>query len=203
MTINAIYRPKSTFSIIALFWFDTLCRRNVTQTSSVRLRFVFTGPNIHWIACKFWCNLFRILGVDATWNIYVPFVVEIARNNATLRCCSRQKCRHFWYLVSMLFFFSLVNISCAHFFFLRIMFLLLNHNNVLILTLCHLGCAIRPECEAQVKGFTGAIFKKFKTQGEANEFIEQKRSTTTLSSIAQASTVLVRCSFFFLGIILI
>lgn len=50
---------------------------------------------------------------------------------------------------------------------------------------------IRPECEVQVKGFAGAIYKKFKTQSEANQFIEQKRTNATLSTVTQASTGLV------------
>lgn len=37
----------------------------------------------------------------------------------------------------------------------------------------------RSECEAQVKGFTGAIFKKFKSTDEANQFIEEKGITAT------------------------
>lgn len=48
--------------------------------------------------------------------------------------------------------------------------------------------ANRPDCEAQVKGFTGAIYKKFKTQAEANEFIEQKRSNSTLLSTVSHSS---------------
>lgn len=42
----------------------------------------------------------------------------------------------------------------------------------------------RPECEAQVKGFAGAAYKKFPTQDEANHFIAQKRSNATLSAVS-------------------
>lgn len=41
----------------------------------------------------------------------------------------------------------------------------------------------RPECETQVKGFAGAIYKKFKTSDEATQFIAQKRTNATLSTI--------------------
>lgn len=48
--------------------------------------------------------------------------------------------------------------------------------------------SIRPECEAQVKGYTGAIYKKFKTQNEANQFIAQKRTNATLSTVTTNTT---------------
>lgn len=46
----------------------------------------------------------------------------------------------------------------------------------------------RPECEAQVKGYTGSIYKKFKTQDEANQFIAQKRTNSTLSTVTANTT---------------
>lgn len=49
-------------------------------------------------------------------------------------------------------------------------------------------CYDRPQCEAQVKGFAGAIFKKFKTTDEAKDFIKQKRPNAALSN-PLASTV--------------
>lgn len=48
--------------------------------------------------------------------------------------------------------------------------------------------SFRPECEAQVKGYTGAIYKKFKTQNEANQFIAQKRTNATLSTVTTNTT---------------
>lgn len=48
--------------------------------------------------------------------------------------------------------------------------------------------SIRPECEAQVKGYTGSIYKKFKTQDEANQFIAQKRTDATLSTVTTNTT---------------
>lgn len=35
----------------------------------------------------------------------------------------------------------------------------------------------RPECEKQVKGFAAPIYKKFKTLGEAKEFVDQRSSS--------------------------
>lgn len=39
-----------------------------------------------------------------------------------------------------------------------------------------------------MKGFTGAIFKKFKTSSEADQFIAQKRTNATLTTITNAAT---------------
>lgn len=46
----------------------------------------------------------------------------------------------------------------------------------------------RTECEEQIKGFSGAVFKKFKTQNEATQFIQEKR--LNLASTQAASTSL-------------
>lgn len=53
--------------------------------------------------------------------------------------------------------------------------------------MCYFGLN-RPECEAQVKGFTGAIYKKFKTNDEADQFIAQKRTNATLSTVVNAAS---------------
>ncbi|XP_050082227.1 ribonuclease H1 [Anopheles aquasalis] len=45
-----------------------------------------------------------------------------------------------------------------------------------------------PECEAQVKGFTGARYKKFSTQTEATEFIREFGGGGSLASVRQFST---------------
>lgn len=44
-----------------------------------------------------------------------------------------------------------------------------------------LFCICRTECEAQVKGFAGSIYKKFNTTDEANDFIKQKQPKSTVS----------------------
>lgn len=38
----------------------------------------------------------------------------------------------------------------------------------------------RPECEAQVKGFAGPVFKKFKTSDEAEEFVRNRGNSALL-----------------------
>lgn len=58
----------------------------------------------------------------------------------------------------------------------------------------------RTECEAQVEGFAGAIFKKFKTTDEATDFIKQKQpknATVSVRSDLFASGATVRIFFFF------
>lgn len=47
---------------------------------------------------------------------------------------------------------------------------------------------VRPQCESQVKGFNGAVYKKFKTNDEAEEFVRDR---------GNSSLVLVRCHQFF------
>lgn len=47
----------------------------------------------------------------------------------------------------------------------------------------HFRCPIddfRPECEAQVKGFTAPVFKKFKTTDEAEEFVLNRGNSALL-----------------------
>lgn len=40
----------------------------------------------------------------------------------------------------------------------------------------------RADCEAQVKGFTGALYKKLSTEAEANEFMNAKPSVARTSA---------------------
>lgn len=47
----------------------------------------------------------------------------------------------------------------------------------------------RTECEAQVKGFAGAIFKKFKSTDEANDFVIQKRPASAPAQTKRAAAV--------------
>ncbi|KAH7886221.1 ribonuclease H-like domain-containing protein [Phlebopus sp. FC_14] len=44
------------------------------------------------------------------------------------------------------------------------------------------------ECEAQVKGFAGAIYKKLTTEADARDFLLGKTSTTSTTTVAPAST---------------
>ncbi len=47
------------------------------------------------------------------------------------------------------------------------------HGNIIAIffVLNFMSCVIRGECEAQVKGYSGARYKKFSTKQDANEFI--------------------------------
>lgn len=45
---------------------------------------------------------------------------------------------------------------------------------------CHPIPLPRPECEAQVKGFTAPVFKKFKTNDEAEDFIRNRSNSALL-----------------------
>lgn len=45
----------------------------------------------------------------------------------------------------------------------------------------------RNECEEQIKGFSGAVYKKFKTQNEAERFIQAKQLNSTLTQAASTS----------------
>lgn len=56
------------------------------------------------------CDLVKRLSTAS--KIYVSFVAQIARNDAILRCCSGQKCRHFRYMVSK-FFVESARIRCV------------------------------------------------------------------------------------------
>ena len=45
----------------------------------------------------------------------------------------------------------------------------------------------RPECEAQIKGFAGAKFKKFSTKEEADSFVQNGGIAASDSVLAQYS----------------
>lgn len=47
---------------------------------------------------------------------------------------------------------------------------------------CFVLFFFRSDCEQQIKGYSGAIYKKFKTQNEAEQFIEQKRQISITSA---------------------
>lgn len=134
------------------------------------------------------CDLIRTSVHSIFFHINVQFVVQIAQNNALLRCCSGPKCRHLWHLVSE--FIVFISFHCEWFFALKFVWMV-------FLSILYGNYSLnRPECENQVKGHTGAVFKKFKTEDEANQFIQQKRQTATLSAVGQTATSSVRFTLF-------
>lgn len=165
---NSIYRPKSN---CRTFCFDTRCRSNVIRTS---VSICFRSIQRKWIDLSLIINKLTLLHLNHLNRckfiaIYVSIVVQSIRKNAILCCCPWQKCWHFQHMVNgAIVILNWFEKKCSQI-------------DLII-------CLNRTECEAQVKGFTGAIFKKFKTSSEADQFIAQKRTNATLTTITNAAT---------------